>query len=91
MSEKRMIYLCKAREEYADQSEKGLRPSPFVPWYDLSFGFVVIAESEAQARQFCSEEYDDNADVWLDSKYTTCEELPGELPSGIVLKDYKSA
>ena len=88
-----MIYLCKAREEYADQSEKGLRPSPFYPWYDLSFGFVVIADSEAQARQFCADsafvEREEN--VWLDSKYTTCEELPGALPSGIVLEDYKSA
>lgn len=61
------------------------------PWrrtYDCAYGFVVCAESEEQARQlaasYCG---DEKAEAWLDSGFSTCEEV-NPLKPCIILRDF---
>jgi len=76
--------------------------SPWNPWYDKFFGFVVAAETETQARQLAQnsggrELHDDiplgqePRKLWLDASMTTCSEI---IPSGearVVMSDLRSA
>ena len=73
--------------------------NPWSPWYDKAFGFVVAAETAREARQLANdragtENWDDNLeptrDVWLQEKYTTCQEMAPTEP-GIILRDFASA
>ena len=61
-------------------------------WWDTARGFVVRAESEEQARELANaqagEENSKGYKPWLESKYTTCEELTYEGEPGIVIRDY---
>ncbi len=78
--------------------------NPWEPWYDKSFGFVVRADTEAEARDFAhAEAGDENRDEfmgqkkantrepWKDAKYSTCVELLPEGRPGVVMRDYASA
>ena len=77
---------------------------PWDPWYDKAFGFVVRAPSEADARAFAhAKGGDENSrwdrgwkkreelNVWLQSRYTTCEPLTTEGEAGVVMLDFHSA
>lgn len=72
-------------------------------WFDKAFGFVVVAESEAQARQMVSEEADyrgnlypeslygeEGADPWLDASRTFCIRLEPDHPR-VVLRDKRTS
>lgn len=68
---------------------------PWKPWYDKSFGFVIIAGSEAQARHLANENAgDENRNglrPWLDPALSSCKEL---IPSGearVVITAFRSA
>jgi hypothetical protein len=70
--------------------------NPWNPWYDKSFGFVVRAESEGEARAIAALESSggpdlDNPAVWLDPHYADCIELTAEGKAGVILGDYRSA
>lgn len=78
--------------------------NPWEPWCDKSFGFVVCAESEEEARQlahanagdenrgeFLGGKTADTKSPWLDAKYSTCAELTPAHEKGIVLQDFNSA
>ena len=71
--------------------------NPWIPWYDKSFGFIVRAETEEEARKFAHDEagYENRGEFsiqpWLDSKYTTCSELTGEGTPGVVMGDFANA
>lgn len=92
------LWLLKAREDLP------VGDNPWEPWYDKSFGAVVRAETEAQARQFAHENAGDEnrgaflinkvADTtqpWLNSKYSQCEELLQDGTAEMVLQDFKMA
>lgn len=66
--------------------------NPWDPWYDKSFGFVVRADSETQAREMASGG-DENrgSSPWMDEKYSTCEELLPDGDRGVVMQDFHSA
>lgn len=65
---------------------------PWEPWYDKVFGFVVRAESENDARIFASRDCgDEREDVWLDHKYSTCEELTSAGNVGVIIRAYAGA
>lgn len=76
-------------------------PNNESPWmenhlfgYDTAQGFIIRAETEGRARQMAQErggEENENADAWLDSKYSTCEELLPEGKSEIILSDICNA
>ena len=68
---------------------------PWKPWYDKTFGFVIRAESEHNARLIADEnagsENHDSKNPWLNSEMSTCLEL---LPYGEeeeILRDFASA
>jgi hypothetical protein len=71
---------------YSDVFEAGA----WYPWYDKAFGFVVAAETEADARQLANEDHGDEGAVWTDPAQTTCEELTADS-AGIVMRDFHAA
>jgi hypothetical protein len=78
--------------------------NPWDPWYDKAFGFVVIAETEQDARiiahenagdenrgVFLSQQTSKTREPWLDPKYTSCKVLVAGNKPGLVLRDFASA
>lgn len=65
------------------------------PWYDKSFGFVIRAETEEDARRIAQEnggdEIYENMPAWIDPHYSVCEELLAEGDPGLILQDFASA
>jgi hypothetical protein len=62
------------------------------PWYDKTFGFVVRAETEADARRFASEDCgDEGPQAWLSSEHSTCVELTPDGEPGIVIQNHAAA
>lgn len=79
------LWLLKKRPDIDDGNN---------PWdveYDVALGFVVRADSEAQARAYAHEKGgDETVDLikpWLSSEYTTCVELSCEGKSGVILQN----
>ena len=90
------VWILRAREDLkADDN-------PWEPWYDKTFGVVVRAGSEGDARRLANEsggaevgpirtdEYRTGGDPWLDPAYSTCEELTGNGEAGVLLRDLHS-
>ena len=78
--------------------------NPWEPWYDKSFGFIVRAENEAEARKIANENAGDEnrgeflnsktantKTPWLDEKYSTCIELVGDGDAGMIMQDFARA
>jgi len=76
---------------------------PWEPWYDKTFGFVVRAETEKEARKFAHDNAGDEnrgrlfsnkaaatKTPWLEAKYSTCTELSVKGDIGVVLKDFQA-
>ncbi len=61
--------------------------NPWAGTYDMAYGFVIRAKTEAQARNLCRPG-DEGKDAWLLSKYSSCEELKAEGMPGEVLQDF---
>ena len=69
--------------------------NPWASEYDCAYGFVVSAETEAEARRLAQAQGGDETGfpkgsrpTWKDAAYTTCDELtPGSEP-GIVMRDF---
>ena len=73
--------------------------NPWEPWYDKSFGFIVRAYTEAEARKIANENAGDENRVefyktantktpWLYGKYSTCIELRGDGEVGMIMRDF---
>lgn len=68
--------------------------SPWRRLYDMSFGFVILAESEERARAIAHESSGEESKVvdnpWLDSNFTICVELKPELheQEDVVMMDF---
>lgn len=86
------------------KNELPVNDNPWEPWYDKSFGFIVRANSEQEARKLADAEAGDEnrgeflnrqiaktKNPWLDENYTTCEELTGNGEEGVIMKDFASA
>lgn len=78
--------------------------NPWDPWYDKAFGFVVRADTEAEARDMAhAEAGDENREMflggktantnepWRDAKYSTCVELTAEGHAEVVMQDFARA
>jgi len=69
--------------------------APWDPWYDKAFGFVVRAETEADARSLAGEQAgtkkSKDLDPWADHGLSTCEELTAEGEAGVVIQDFYAA
>lgn len=67
------------------------RPGPWRPVWDKAYGFVVRAETEAQARQVVAdsdETGDEGADVWLDPTLALCREIPLDGTPEVIMRDF---
>ena len=81
----------------------GPKTSPWEPWYDKAVGFVVRAATEDEARRLANENggdevgevrnlvYRTGGDPWLDPALSSCVELASTGPSGLIIRDFKSA
>lgn len=78
--------------------------NPWEPWFEKAFGFVVRADSEAEARllahaeggdenrgEFLFGKTSETTQPWMDVKYSTCVELTAEGASEVVLVDFRQA
>jgi len=83
------LWLLSAREDLKDGN------NPWECWYDKSFGFVIRAEDETEARSMADQCGGDEkhtfADAWLSAEYSTCVELTAEGESDIIIDDYRNA
>lgn len=67
-------------------------PAAWNPWYDKTFGFVVRAETEQQARAIASKESsDEGCNAWLDVWQSDCIELTTDGDEGVVIQDHWAA
>jgi hypothetical protein len=94
------MHLWLLRPQYAVLARSA---HPWEPPFDKTFGILVRAETEADARRLANEkagyegrgvylslgvDEDEVAeDVWLDEKWTTCRELEAEGEPGVILVD----
>lgn len=77
--------------------------NPWEPWYDKSFGHVVRAESEHEARQLVVAKHfdedgfperivgDEGPGAWLESSLSTCVELTADGLPGVIITDHHAA
>lgn len=69
--------------------------SPWLPFYEKSFGFIVRAENEEQARRIATEyggkEIRKNKEAWLNPELSSCNELLPEGEADLVMRDFKRA
>lgn len=78
-----MIYVMRPIDSGKD--------SDWDPWYDKTFGVVVVARNEKTARLLASEEHgDEGSEVWLDSSKTSCTVI-SPTDYGVVLREFASA
>lgn len=74
------------------------------PWYDKTFGFVIRAETESEARELAQRDAGDeigfvsfssekmNGDpAWLSAEHSTCTELTANGVSSVMIQDFRSA
>ena len=76
--------------------------SPWEPWYNKAFGFVVRAKTEADARQIASGNAGEEtrsfphrrtgqSDAWENPTLSRCVELHQDGKKGLVLRDFHAA
>lgn len=84
------LWLLTANEELPKDD------NPWEPWWDKTFGFVVRAETEEDAREIAAENGSDEVrdsgkQSWLEPKYSTCIELTASGEQGVILEDHRLA
>ncbi len=71
---------------------------PWEPWYDKTFGFVVRAENEADARKMADENAGDennyrrvhasgDGNPWLHTAFSSCKELLADGEAVVIIED----
>jgi len=86
-----------------EEAELPIGENPWEPWYDKSFGFIINADTEEEARnianqnagdenrgEFFGKEIAKTREPWLSSKYSSCVLLSTHGP-GLVMRDFASA
>ena len=93
------LWLLRARKDLPTSSDGYGVDNPWSPWYDKTFGFVVRAETEADARSIATENAGNEIShlnegvgtAWLDAKYSTCVELTTDGEPGLIIEDHARA
>ena len=68
-----------------------LTPIPAYDW-DCAFGFVVRAETEADARALATKERgDEDEQTWLDTDKSSCVPLEADGECGVILRDFNAS
>ncbi len=77
------LWLLRPREDLPRDS------NPWIPEWNNTFGFVIRAESEEQARALAITGYGwGNKEYFLDPALTTCVELSSDGEPGIIMEDF---
>ena len=93
------LYLLEPKDKYKND-EVDNKENPWSPWYDKTFGFVIAAESEKEARKIADKRnhkwYSSHGSkhyegLWLDDNYAKCINLKNINDKGIVLSDERWA
>lgn len=79
-----------------DHNQPGFAGTPWDPWPDCVFGFVVRASSEQEARQLASNRAGDETvygspKAWIDPSFSSCVPLDGDGPPEIIMRDFHRA
>lgn len=91
MSASTKLYVIRPVDFDADHSAVP-KDSPWSPWYDKAFKFVVRAPSQAEARRLAANNCgDEGPGVWLDSRATRCDRLKRKGEVEIVCRDFATA
>ena len=62
------------------------------PWFDKIFGFVVRAETEADARSLAAKQSSDEGEkAWIEAQFSTCTELRPDGEPEVIIWDMHSA
>ena len=65
--------------------------NPWHPWYDCTFGMVIRADTEKQARQKAQDEGSPETEYWPEAwtshKLSTCRELLPDGDEDIIIED----
>jgi len=78
------LYLLTARDNIPN--------SPWEPWYDRTFSFVVRAESAENARKIAAENAGaEGAEAWLNEKLSGCDVLSSWGEPGVIIEDNRRA
>jgi len=68
--------------------------NPWEPWYNKSFGFIIRAENEKEAREIAQESGGDETNkkrkAWGE-RYSTCVELEAITDKGVIMQDFAKA
>lgn len=67
---------------------------PWEPWHNKTFGFVIRASSETEARSMAQEKGSDECDhldAWTNESLSTCEVIPPDGEPGVILQDTAEA
>lgn len=69
--------------------------NPWDPWYDKDFGFVICAETEAEARAIAqanggAERFGESL-PWKLSEFSSCVELTATREKGVIMNDFARA
>lgn len=84
------LYILRPLENLKKEND------PWACWYNKSFGFVVSACSESEARSISAKNAGDEADYgfgnpWLNYRYSSCVELLAKDFDGVVIQDFHRA
>jgi hypothetical protein len=76
------VYVLKVSDEML--TPPGADRVDFGEWVDMR-GFVVVAQSEAEARAVAAAHTDGSGPWWLDDKLTSCEQIDLSTPARVVM------
>lgn len=82
------LWILKAREDLPATDD------PWITQYGTNKSVLVRASTEHMAREFAHGKRGDervNRNAWIDSKYSTCEEITVDGIPGVLLIDHHEA
>ena len=84
------LWLLRPKEDLPDKN------NPWEPGFDCCFGFVVRAKTESDARGMVYGNTGDEREYkgacpWSNPWLSTCVELTAKGPTGIIIRDFRSA
>lgn len=82
--------------ESNDDISPSIEDSPWDPWYDKCFGFVIRAMTDFDARHIADANAGHENDFWsihpwLDENMSTCIKIDDTMGAGLIIKDVQKA
>jgi hypothetical protein len=89
------LWLLRPIEKFVSKwgDIRNIENNPWVKTYDMSFGFVICAQSEERARAIAEKNAGlETEKAWIDPKWSTCVELKPEMfeKEEIVMMDFNA-